>query len=143
MTKLKTGKLDLFGTTYSYHVAWVDEEDGDEAAQVGQDAHTASTYLRTLKDEARAQRDEDGFDAFEYSSVELAAQEWVKQNPDTARISGSGYDFDSRTAAKKFLAAMRAASKAALEEFNTGVEWPAWAKEAQAAGWKAPKGWKP
>jgi hypothetical protein len=48
------------------------------------------------------------------------------------------YYWDTETAAKKARALCRAAAKNAH-----GSVMPDWANKALAAGWKAPKGWKP
>lgn len=48
-------------------------------------------------------------------------------------------DWYTRSGASKALAA----AKAALTIHRSAKPWPEWAKQALAAGWKAPKGWKP
>ena len=50
-----------------------------------------------------------------------------------------GYYWHSRESARK---ALRAAN-AALKSAKSAKPWPEWAKQAAAAGWKAPKGWEP
>lgn len=50
-----------------------------------------------------------------------------------------GYYWESREAARK---ALRAAN-AALKSAKSAKPWPEWAKQAAAAGWKAPRGWEP
>lgn len=50
----------------------------------------------------------------------------------------NGFYWTSRKAAAGALRVIKAAIKA-----DGGAPWPAWTKEAIAAGWKAPKGWKP
>lgn len=62
----------------------------------------------------------------------------------TARACGGsrddrGFYWESESAAKKAKTAVNAAIKAA--EKDTPL--PDWAVKALAAGWKAPKGWKP
>lgn len=47
--------------------------------------------------------------------------------------------WESRADAQKALIVARRA----VAEFNGAKPWPEWAKQAQAAGWKAPKGWTP
>ena len=50
---------------------------------------------------------------------------------------GNGYYFES---GKKAKLALDAANDAL---FTGDAPWPAWAREAKAAGWTPPKGWKP
>lgn len=52
---------------------------------------------------------------------------------------GGGFKFQSRSAATAALGILKACHKQA----ESDKPWPAWAKEALAAGWKAPKGWTP
>ena len=54
-----------------------------------------------------------------------------------ARVPRGGFYFESRAQA---VAAKRAADFARK---NIEIPMPAWALTAAAAGWKAPKGWKP
>ena len=54
-------------------------------------------------------------------------------------VSFNGYRWESRADAQK---ALRAAN-AALADARSKVPLPDWAKQALAAGWKMPKGWKP
>ena len=130
---------------YVFHVEW--DLDGDPGAWVGQDASSSLESLKTQAAKAKQRRDEDGWSEFEYLAVEIAAKEWAteKKNRDVflRRGIGGGYEFESMSAAKRFLAAMKSAAKAARHEYDTGVPWPEWAKQAQAAGWKPPKNWKP
>lgn len=59
--------------------------------------------------------------------------------PDVAR-EWSGLLLETAAQAKKALAAAKTAIKA-LD--GSQEHWPEWARLAAAAGWKAPKGWKP
>lgn len=139
-------KLDIFDERYVYYVAWCDDVDG-EGGRVGQDHEKSEKELREHLANAKDDRSESGFDRFEYLSVEIAAKSWVKAargaDKENTRAGKFGIEFDSLSTAKRFLAAMRAAVKAAKSEYDTGVPWPEWAKLASAAGWKPPKGWKP
>lgn len=139
-------KLDIFEERYVYYVAWCDDVDG-EGGRVGQEYHQNESQLRSYLDSAKKDRSEAGLDRFEYLSVELAAKNWIKTvtgaDKENTRSGKFGIEFDAPTTAKRFLAAMRAAAKAAKSEYDTGVPWPEWAKLASAAGWKPPKGWKP
>jgi hypothetical protein len=57
----------------------------------------------------------------------------------TSELGADGLYWYTRSAASKALAA----AKAALTVHRSAKPWPEWAKQALAAGWKAPKGWKP
>ena len=57
----------------------------------------------------------------------------------TGELDSDGLYWYTRSAASKALAA----AKAALTIHRSARPWPEWAKQALAAGWKAPKGWKP
>ncbi len=64
---------------------------------------------------------------------------------ETAKKLASGYAsggfyWEERAAAQRALTLCNAALRATRSTENP---WPAWALEAVAAGWKAPKGWKP
>lgn len=131
-------KLDVFTNFGSYYVGWC--MDGDVGAWVGQDAKKSVGLLTGERNVARTKRNEDDF---EYLTVEIAAIKWVGEHTEDARPVYEGYSFESKRRAFEFLKAMRAALKAAKREFNDGVPWPEWAKTAEAAGWKPPKGWKP
>lgn len=58
--------------------------------------------------------------------------------PPDAVVSQRLY-WDSYSQAKKALAI----AKRIWKELRDGRPWPDWAKQASAAGWKPPKGWKP
>lgn len=131
-------KIDIFLDRYEYHIAWVDED--DEGAWIGQDAATPTYALTGKLAEAKKKRD---FEEYEYLAVELASREWVGKAGEGVSRANDGYAFESMAKTKKFLIAMRAAMKVARSEFETGIPWPDWAKQAKAAGWKPPKGWKP
>lgn len=57
----------------------------------------------------------------------------------TGELDTVGLYWYTRSGASKALAA----AKAALTVHRSAKPWPEWAKQALAAGWKAPKGWKP
>ncbi len=136
-----THKLDIYEGRLTCHVAWAYED--DEGAWVGQEVEKTIDQLKAEKADAYKDRNDEGRDKFEYTSVEIAAKEWAEQNPKGLIQSHGGFEFENVTTAKRFLAAMRATLKAARSEYDTGAPWPEWAKQAHAAGWKPPKGWKP
>ncbi len=57
----------------------------------------------------------------------------------TGELDTVGLYWYTRSGASKALAA----AKAALTVHRSAKPWPEWAKQALAAGWKAPKGWQP
>jgi len=132
--------LDLFEGRYDLYVAWI--VDGDEGARVGQDSTLTREALEARLKKAHKDRD---FEEYEYTFVEIQARDWVtaEKVKIDVRVHRDGYVFDSRSAVKKFLAAMRGAARLAKTQFNTDVDMPEWVKKAVAAGWKPPKGWKP
>lgn len=131
-------KLCLFEGLHDWHVAWWDE--GDEGAWLGQEHKLPFSALQERRQKEKQARD---WLEFEYLSVELAAREWfVKQRPAAVAALMEGYSIDQRRDAVALLAVARAAAKAARLEFDD-IVWPDWALQAQAAGWKPPKNWKP
>lgn len=93
---------------------------------------------------------ESDFDELEQDVASRAAEGALKlEHPDSYdRISG-GLVFHRRSVATKVRRAataavkgLRAKAKAVLKA-TPEATWPLWAITAKAAGWKAPKGWKP
>lgn len=140
-----TSKLVISQDRYVFHIEWND--DGEPGAWVGQDASSSLESLKAQAAKAKQRRDDDGWSEFEYLAVEIAAKELAKKEKDSdiflRRGVSGGYEFESMAAAKRFLAAMKSAVKAARHEYDTGIAWPEWARQAHAAGWKPPKNWKP
>jgi len=137
-------KLAIFEGGHCLHVSWCDKGLDGEGAWVGQDHAVTPKELERRLNRAKSDRTDDGWSDYEYVAVELAAQRWVAANTGAVVIRATcGFEFESVSDVKRFLAAMRAAVKSAKSEYDSGVPWPEWAKQAQAAGWKAPKGWKP
>lgn len=63
-------------------------------------------------------------------------------NPAGSNLEGAnlvGANLESAMEAYAFAQRLEAELKASRDN----AEWPEWAKQALAAGWKAPKGWKP
>ncbi len=111
-------KLAIFEdrSGYLYHIGWLcwDEEYGDEEG------------LRL------------GEGGKDVGADHTAAEAAVKDMKD-GREDGGAYFWESRSAAQRALKVAKEAVKAAAA--NRPL--PDWAKKALAAGWKAPKGWKP
>lgn len=134
-TKIKLGKLVLSDERSGWMVVWTDES-GD-GAFVGQDANMTEAQLKTKLEAAKSRRD---WDTVEYMTVELAARDPALADDVVPRRTG--YACDTRAAANRFIAHLRAAQKVARDEFETGKTSEDWEVKALAAGWKPPKGWK-
>lgn len=123
-------------------VAWF--EDGEEGAVIGQDFKTPTDQLEEKLKEARKESAEGNAaarEAIEYLVVELAAQKWVAEHPDVAEMGDGGLRLPEAPA--RALGDYMRTLKNALARAHDATPWPDWAVKAQAAGWKAPKGWKP
>ena len=99
---------------YRWRICWYFPEAGDIGAQLGDGHPHAGTDEHDIASRA----------AFEASEV---------------TVESSGYFWDTKAQATT---AMRAAN-AALKVARSKIPLPEWAKQALAAGWKMPKGWKP
>ena len=111
--------LDISERLGAYYVQWV--IDGELGGVVG----------------------EERFD--ESDLVGASGELWdvIKANLTASKTDGvqrdsTGYYWDSPRLARSALRAIRAALRD-----KTSKPWPDWAIAASAAGWKAPKGWKP
>lgn len=104
-----------------YRLSWYLADEGDIGGALGPDYSVAD--LKT------AQNSEDR----EVVIACLAAGE----SPDCKR-DHDGYYWDSRKVAQCALRLVKHALKT-----DGGPPWPEWATKAVAAGWHAPKGWKP
>lgn len=115
-------KLDIFEERDGYGIAWFDED--GEGLRLG-DSPESENCPTPPKNPDLAEHWHAYQAAIKSLGVELswnAAPRW-----------------DSMSSAKKALSAARAAVKIAA----SNKPWPEWARQALAAGWKAPKGWKP
>lgn len=118
------GKLVLFDTRRyddRHRIGW--DFDGEEGGVLG-DGHKKFTASDLAK---ATSEDRDHI----LATMTAAACPGVERDND-------GFYWTSRKAAAGALRVIKAAIKA-----DGGAPWPAWTKEAIAAGWKAPKGWKP
>lgn len=111
---------DRDGRNWQWRLSWYIPEDEDLGGSLGEFDYTE---LQKLDPD-----DHDGLAA--YRAVE--AIEGVEKD-------SGGFYWDSRG---KALAALRIA-KAAIKAGADSRPLPDWATKALAAGWKAPKGWKP
>ena len=72
------------------------------------------------------------------ATCETSAAEIAVWNSATGMSGGQLY-WESKKEAQVALAL----AKRAVAEFEGAKPWPEWAKQAQANGWKPPKGWTP
>lgn len=115
------------GKTYIY---WFLEEFDDIGSALGDDLNVIA--------EARG-GPKDGSTDDEYAEH----QDYLLANQTAAKLAvyrdTAGFFWYSETAARKAMGTINATRKAAQAE----KPWPEWAVQAVAAGWKAPKGWRP
>lgn len=105
---------------YRFYIAWYFPESGDLGAQLG-DAHPHKG-------------------ADEHDIASRAA--WGA----APALEGAGYFWETKAQATTALRAANAALRAAnatVKTAQSSVPLPEWAKQALAAGWKMPRGWKP
>lgn len=114
-------KLVVVERHYAYQIAWHLADEGDYGAFLGDGGYTK----RDLKSATG--------DSREAIVAELAAKETEGVHRDN-----DGFRWDSSAAVRKALRSINLALK-----LDGGAPWPEWAKQAHAAGWKAPKGWRP
>jgi hypothetical protein len=106
-----------------YSICWFFPETGDEGGILGDMDRFSEAKLVKAKPGDRAHI---------LATLTAGKTEGVSWDP------RQGYTWESRVKATKALAAVKFALKN-----DTGAPWPEWAVKAKAAGWKAPKGWKP
>lgn len=117
---------------YVYRIQWFDAEDQDLGAIFGDAKYPGlhqGHFPINPKEPAQATAWDRGHNA----------------GVDAVLISGlgtfgrMGIEFESNANAQKALRILNACCKMAHDK----TPWPDWALQARAAGWKAPKGWKP
>lgn len=113
-------KIDIFEERYSYGLAWYDED--GEGLRFGDDPEMERAPSPP-KDPELAEH----WHAYQAAKAAPGCEE------------GRFLAWESRSQA---MAACRAA-RAAVKLAASNKPLPEWAKKAIAAGWKAPKGWKP
>lgn len=124
-------KLVLNECRNGYQIGWELEGEGDIGACLGQDEFTEKDLQEAKLAFANGKDDEGHYE-------HILATMTVKALAD-GRSGWDGYYWESFAKAKKALSL----AKAALQAAKSNVPWPDWAIKAKAAGWKAPKGWKP
>ena len=117
-----------------YCIGWWLEEDDDIGATIG-DGYD----YKTFSDEAIREKTEE-----DDRLHNIAGRTLEKLSKDPKWSVGmtrdhEGFRFDSRAKAREALRLIKAEFKA----FESKTPYPEWAVKALAAGWKAPKGWKP
>jgi hypothetical protein len=130
-------KLEIVGSGRNSAVAWVDPEDGEAGAHVGQDAARSPKVLEGLLTKAKEtfNRDE-----IEYLVVEISALRWYWAE---GQDKGATLGFTGISGPEKVMKELLRVSKEALKNAGDETPMPEWATKALEAGWKPPKGWKP
>jgi hypothetical protein len=100
-----------------YRIGWYLPDDDDMGITLGED----------LRDIARCNDKE-----------HKAATQAIKDQEDM-ELDDNGFYWESKSKAQVALKI----AKQAVKDLDSGTQMPEWAKQALAAGWKAPKGWKP
>lgn len=114
--------IDVYEYRGLYGLAWF--EDGEEGLRFGESEEC----------EARANPPEDRELAEHWHAYRAAK---AAANP--VECSSCLLLWESHSAA----VVARTAARAAVKVANSDRPWPEWATQALAAGWKAPRGWKP
>lgn len=129
MAKKKTDRLDIVdGARGLWQIKWfLADDDNDFGAILGEVEYT-------LEDVTQAKSED-----WDHRMATYVAG----KSKGVERCSGGmGYGWealkDAKLALREISVALKAGAKGALKK-----PWPAWALEAKAAGWKAPKGWTP
>lgn len=106
---------------YKFRLSWFLPEDDDIGGSVGDSTYTEAD-LKTL----------------DASNVDCAVAYLAISKSGTVRRDVSGFYWETRGEAQGALRIVKAAIAAGVER-----PMPDWANKALAAGWKAPKGWRP
>ena len=111
--------------SYTWAICWIVNIDGamDEGLFLGE------SLASNLSDD----------DAWSTREAERILLEYAKDRKDyVSHVRGKPWSFETRRHASECLALINAALLK-----GKGKPWPVWALEAEKAGWKPPKGWKP
>lgn len=115
-------KIDIYRDGYYYGLAWFDED--GEGLRFGE--------CSEVEDAAAAPKERDLAEHWHAYRAALTVG-------DCSKIARGTLQWESQSR----VVAARAAARAAVKLATAKVPWPEWAKQALAAGWKPPKGWKP
>lgn len=115
-------KLMVVKNDYDYQLQWWLAEDDDMGLTIGE-----------LRESDLGPEPQDREEWENWVAHRIAAE----SDDVLSRQDGEAFLWDSQRAVKAALAQIKLAWKTKVREL------PEWAKTALAAGWKAPKGWKP
>lgn len=117
-------KLIVYDDRGIYRIGWYLPDDDDMGMSLGEDLSSISQ----CKDK-------------EHKAATIALYQVANKlcNLEGMELDGFGFYWESKSKAQ---AALRLA-KQAVKDLGSATPMPEWAKQALAAGWKAPKGWKP
>lgn len=113
--------LVVDGSRDKLRLSWYLPQDDDIGGNLGEFIHTEADLLTASPEDID----------------EVIAYLTVAKMPNV-ESDFSGFYWETQKAAKAALSIVKAAIKAGVDR-----PLPEWAKQALAAGWKAPKGWKP
>ena len=117
-------KIDIFETRTGYVIRWI--IDGDDGGDIGEGQQP---------DEIPTANEMGERDSW-------IAHQAAKPFAESGKAKYEGFTFESASKATAAVRAIRAAFRADLAA-QQGAPWPQWAITAKAAGWTAPRGWKP
>lgn len=104
-----------------WRVVWYFPDDGENGATLGEGGVPIPKQWGRSRDAGKR----------EAYAIDRALIEFPRDN--------CGFWWESKDEARRAMAL----AQAACESAHAAKPWPAWAVKARAAGWKAPKGWKP
>ena len=110
---------DSESNNWKYRLSWYLPDDGDIGGSVGDMSYTE-------------------IDLKELDDVDVAIVYLAVAKLDGIQRDFSGFFWETQAAAQSALRIAKAAIAAGVDR-----PLPDWARQALAAGWKAPKGWKP
>jgi hypothetical protein len=114
------GYLAVVEEQYGWSICWIVNIDGDqeEGLFLGEDLHPGE---------------------WDNKLANTIIRDFAKEHPDlVSHARGKPWMFERKTDATNCLTLINAALLK-----GDGKPWPTWALQAEKAGWKAPKGWKP
>lgn len=125
MTTEGTDSLVIVQERSVYRIYWHIAETQDYGANLGDFGRATASLLKKAKGE----------------SWEHYAATWAAQDSEGVERDSEGLYWTEKVHASKALHAANVILKAG--KVGKDKPWPEWTAKALAAGWKAPKGWKP
>lgn len=120
---MSSEKLIIEECNEGYYLVWYFPEEEDLGGCLGDSDYAENSLAKSKNQDER----------------ETIAAHFAAKALSDFKSPRYGFIFETKSKAKAALTAANAAIKVQRSE----KPWPEWAKTALAAGWKAPKGWKP